>query len=157
MSARGGLAAALLATLVVLGCTVDQLVGQTDGGSSGPRVCADTCTCAGSGSSCDFVCGAQFCQLACAEISDCRGSCDGGICDFHCEATPGCNPTCSTGPCTTNCTRPTPETISCTLSCTPTQDCAIDCRENTCTMACGALRPATACDAGFYTCSADCP
>jgi hypothetical protein len=24
-------------------------------------------------------------------------------------------------------------------------------------MACGALRPATACDAGFYTCSADCP
>jgi hypothetical protein len=156
----GRLGAALLTTLVVVGCSVDlQLAGLTDGGTPPERPCTDTCTCSGSASSCDFVCGAQTCQVDCTGTPECHGGCDGGACSFHCEGATSCTATCSAGPCTPTATPcgMTEEGISCTLSCAPPQACAADCRGNGCTAVCGALRPATGCDGGVYTCAAVCP
>jgi hypothetical protein len=55
------------------------------------------------------------------------------------------------------CTPTAPETVDCQMSCEPLETCAADCHGGTCTVACGNLEPATACDGGVYSCSGTCP
>lgn len=157
MSGRALARAAGLLAAVLLGCTVDQLVGLSQDLDAGPEICSDTCTCP-SGPSCDFLCGAQTCTSGCQNMSDCVRSCDAGSCGFACEANQPCAPACTPGPCTIDCNyNAATERVDCQVTCSPPGNCAVSCRGGTCTVACGSLRAATPCgDAGVYTCST-CP
>jgi hypothetical protein len=143
-------------------CTVDELVGSNslaDGGSDG-GFDGGTPICPGTDGTCTPTCGDQVCHAGCTGIHDCLISCSGTSCSFHCERPEGltCSPTCApAAPCTMQCTPAGEEAIDCVMQCEPLQTCAADCHNGTCTVACGQLEPATACDGGVYSCSGTCP
>jgi hypothetical protein len=147
-------AAALATAVLTLGmaCTVDEVVGSSVVFDGGTPICPGTapgCT--------DPVCGSQVCHVGCTGLTDCLTSCSGTSCSFTCERQGlTCTPSCDPGPCTLTCT-PNGEQLDCTVSCNPLQSRAADCHQGTCTVACGQLQPATACDAGVYSCSGSCP
>lgn len=156
------LAACALALAVA--CTVDELVGSnalSDGGNStdgGNPFDAGTPICPGTGPDCSPVCGDQVCHSGCTDLRDCAISCSGTSCSFQCEHSgPSCTPSCDPGPCTLTCTSSGEESLNCSVSCEPLQTCAADCHGGTCVVACGHLEPATACGAGVYSCSGNCP
>jgi hypothetical protein len=155
---------AACAILLALACTVDEVIGsnaRVDGGSDGgPPFDGGTPICPGTGIDCTPVCGDQVCHVGCTGIHDCLITCSGTSCSFHCERPGGltCTPTCAPAvPCTMHCTPAGEEGIDCVMDCNPLQTCAADCHGGTCTVACGQLEPATACDGGVYSCSGTCP
>lgn len=160
---RGGVLFAACVLVLSLACTVDELVGSNalaDGGSDGGPFDGGTPICPGTGADCTPVCGEQVCHAGCTGIHDCVITCAGTSCSFSCQRPEGltCAPSCDPAtPCTMSCTPAGEEAIDCVMDCNPQQTCAADCHGGTCTVACGQLEPATACDGGVYSCSGSCP
>lgn len=145
---------------LTLACTVDELVGSnsfTDGGS---QFDGGTPICPGTTADCTPTCGDQVCHVGCSGLHNCVISCSGTSCSFQCQRPEGstCTPSCAPQqPCTMDCTAVGEDGLSCVMSCQPLQTCEADCHGATCTVACGQLEPATACDGGVYSCSGACP
>jgi hypothetical protein len=141
VSTRVAASAATVAALLVLGCTVDQIVGRVvaDGGlpDSGPTVCPD-----------------YTCTPACTGLSECSASCDAQGCTFHCEGT--CTPTCTAGTCQLECGGLDGGHVDCQVVCSGQEFCAVlSCKDDNCTVGCG-TEP-TSCPAGGRTCDGGCP
>jgi len=159
--ARAALVAAAVLGLA-MACTVDEVVGANvglDGGADGGPD-AGTPICPGTDDSCGSgrVCGSQLCDPGCTGLQDCTVNCSGTSCSFSCERSgQTCTPVCAPDvPCQMHCAT-NGERVDCTMDCSPAQTCAADCHGGTCKVACGQLVPATACDAGVYSCSGTCP